>query len=121
MEVKKIAEKLNISLIQAEQIKGIIKGTIDPLSFKSVQDWGNQCYSLPSMIELKLAAINEVLEGFGVEYIESTSDSYVDSYGLSYINLGDTYTNTVIFDHSCNKFRFCSWGDIVESSMEEYV
>jgi hypothetical protein len=56
MEVNKIAERLNISLEQAQQIKGIIKGDIDPTTVKSVQNWTSQCYNMPNRIELKLCA-----------------------------------------------------------------
>lgn len=115
MKIEKIAEKLNITIEQAQKIKGIIEGTIDPLTFDSVKKWVDQCYNMPSKLELKLEAINEILEGYGVEYIESTSDNFDSPEGLSYINLGDTYTPTVIFDHGSNKFKYCSYGDIIES------
>lgn len=121
MLVETIAKRLNITVEQAATIKGIIKGNIDPEGFKSVQSWVAQCYNKPSKLELKLEAINEVLEGFGIEYIESSNDDFNDSQGLSYVNLGDTYVNTVIFDHSDNTWNYCSWGDIVEENQENYI
>lgn len=119
MEVNQIATKLNITLDKATQIKGIIKGTVDPMSFTSVQRWVDQCFNMPSKLELKLEAINEILEGFGIEYIEPRiEESYTDPQGLSYINLGDSYINTVMFNHATGKFMYSSWGDIVENSNE---
>lgn len=120
MEVKEIAKRLNITEDQAVQVKGVIKGEIDPLSFSNVKKWVNQCYNMPSKTELKLEALNQILEGYGVEYIEHKEDSFPDVYGISYINLGDTYINTVLFDRASNKWRYCSWGDIVETS-EDYI
>ena len=121
MDINKIAELLNISIEQANQVRQIIKGRLDPLSFKSVQSWVDQCFNMPSKLELKLCAINEVIGGFGVEYTESVNDSYTDKQGLDYINLGDTYTCTVVFNHSTNKFSCTSWGDIVEANSDEYI
>jgi len=121
MNIKELAEYLNITEKQAKDIKGIIKGTLDPLGFESVSTWVNQCYNMPSKLELKLCAINEVLEGFGVEYIEHINDTFTEVYGLDYINLGDTYIPTVIYNHSRNCWHYRSWGDIVESSLNVYV
>lgn len=115
MNIKKIAEKLNITIEQATKVKGIVTGTLDPLTFESVKKWVNQCHNMPSKLELKLESINEILEGYGVEYIESIDDSFNNMQGLSYVNLGDTYINTVIFDHGNNVFKYCSYGDIIES------
>jgi hypothetical protein len=120
ISVEQIAERLNITIEQATAIKGIIKGTIDPTTVKSVQNWISQCYNMPYKVELKLCAINDILEGFGVEYISSVNDDYSEVYGLDYVNLGDTYTPTVIFDHNSRKWRFTSWGDIVESNQNFY-
>lgn len=121
MEVSKIAERLNIPIEKAEQVKSIIKGNVDPLTVKSVQIWVSECYNMPSRIELKLCAINHILEGYGIEYVETVDDTFNEPQGLSYVNLGDTYINTVIFDHSCNKFKYCSYGDIIESNMNYYL
>jgi hypothetical protein len=115
MKIEKIAETLDVTIEQATKIKGIVNGTIDPLTFNSVKKWVDQCYNMPSKLELKLEAINEILEGYGVEYIESIDDTFNDMQGLSYVNLGDTYINTVIYDHSSNVFKYCSYGDIIES------
>ena len=121
MDINRIAELLIISTEQANQVRQIIKGRLDPLSFKSVQSWVSQCFNMPSKLELKLCAINEVIEGFGVEYIESVDDSFTDKQGVDFINLGDTYKCTVVFNHATNKFSYTSWGDIVEANSDEYI
>ena len=60
---------------------------------------------------------NRVLDGHGVEYIRDKRDSinYRDMYGIEYVNMGDTYAPTVIYDHSARRFRFMSIGDLIES------
>lgn len=34
--------------------------------------------------------------------------------GLSYLNMGDTYDTTILFDSRTEQFRLGSWGDFVE-------
>jgi hypothetical protein len=63
-------------------------------------------------------AILEVVDGFmdgnGVEYIESHADTMRSQDGLSYVNIGDTYDSTLLYDHKTGRFSVGSWGDIVE-------
>jgi hypothetical protein len=117
MTPKEIADKLNITSVQALTIQKVIRDQIDPLNFKSVQTWTNQCYNKPSIIELKLVAINEIIEGFGLEYIEHRDDTFRDTLGISYVNLGDSYINTVCYDHSLDEFVYASIGDIIEHNL----
>lgn len=52
---------------------------------------------------------NHVLAGHGVEYIRDKRG------GISYVNMGDSYAPTVIYDHSARRFRFTSIGDLIEA------
>jgi hypothetical protein len=62
-----------------------------------------------------MAAINEILQGFGVEALMG---KYVDHYHgniqATYVNLDDTYIPTILYDHIKEKFMCISWGDFVE-------
>jgi hypothetical protein len=35
--------------------------------------------------------------------------------GLSYLNAGDTYAGTIVFDHLSGRYRVCCLGDILEN------
>ena len=113
MDAIKLSKRLNITNLQALRVLSVIRGKTTPLRYKSVRSWVDQCYNMPNKVELKLCALNEIIEGYGVEYIEHKDDSFHEVYGLDYVNLGDTYTNTVMFDHFSNKWRYRSYGDIV--------
>jgi hypothetical protein len=116
--LKQIVEALNISTLQAKQIKDIIADKLDPLTFKSVQSWVNKCYNMPRGNELKIEAINEIIQGFGTEPVR-IEGHYVNNYYFdcvaSYVNLGDTYIPTVLLDNRNHKYYICSWGDFYES------
>ena len=55
--------------------------------------------------------INRIMGGCGVEYI-GDFNNYPCREDFRYINMGDTYDQTVIFRNG--RFKVCSWGEIVE-------
>lgn len=66
-----------------------------------------------------LKECNTLLEGFGVECIaEGGANSPSDMYGsdilAEYVNLGDTYTTTILYDYRAQRFYVTSYGDFVE-------
>jgi hypothetical protein len=68
-----------------------------------------------------LKILDVLLDGFGVEYIASSNDTCFDYYGIEYINTGDTYSTTILYDRDKDKMFLCSWGDIVENRMNFYI
>jgi antirestriction protein ArdC len=63
-----------------------------------------------------LEGVSERIGGFGVEgVIDEEKD--ID---LMYVNTGDPYSPTVIYDGSANKFLAAAWGGIVEEKEREY-
>ena len=81
------------------------------------------CLHAPSLHDLRLHALNGEAETFGVEYIAHRDDGWRvdDQYGIEYLNTGDTYTATLLFDHHKQTWRVCSWGDIVEARPNHYI
>jgi hypothetical protein len=55
-----------------------------------------------------LQAADKMMNGHGVERISGVGG------GLMYVNMGDTYDTTLIYDYKTNRFVVSSWGDIVE-------
>jgi hypothetical protein len=104
---------------QANQIISLISGDLDPETFNQVQSWTRQCYNLPRDDELIMCAINELIEGHGVEAIRY-DDMYIDSYHqdivATYVNMGDTYNTTILLDSATGDYQVTCWGDYVEES-----
>lgn len=101
-------------------IADIIEGKRSPEDFASVQRWIAQCYHPPRKAELKLEAINEVLEGHGVEALRGRHvDNFHYDVQACYVNMGDTYAPTVLLDHEELRWHFTSWGDWIERYGEE--
>lgn len=64
--------------------------------------------------------LNTMLECHGVEYIRHRNDDQYGAYGLTYLNTGDSYVATIIYNHKTDTIAVCSIGDIVEKHMNEY-
>jgi hypothetical protein len=70
-----------------------------------------------------LRAMDNAIDTYGVEYIPSHQDSLTDSryvYGLEYLNTGDPYIPTVIYDWGTGSWKIEAWGDIVERSPRRF-
>lgn len=110
MSAKRIVQYLKVTLEGANQIRGVIKNEIKPMTFQSVQDWVKQCHNEPSYHEKKMCALNEILGGYGVEAVQESGN--YQTVPLEYINMGDTYTATICFYEGA--YHFTTWGDAVE-------
>lgn len=70
-----------------------------------------QCYNAPTPRMIRLAAIDEALEGHGVEHVATGSNA--QSEGFDYINMGDCYTCTIVRFNS-GRYRVTDIGSIIE-------
>jgi hypothetical protein len=68
-------------------------------------------------VEDALAFADKAMNGLGVEYIASSEDTMRTPDGLDYVNMGDTYDTTLVYDHNKGKYLITSWGDVVEADM----
>lgn len=118
---EKLMADLDITIEEASDVIAIVRGHLDPLRddrFRNTQQWAGQCYNPPSKAELKMEALNELLCGCGVEAIEHRDIRVSHYHGNTvaiYVNFGDTYIPTVLYDTRCGVFRITSWGDFYES------
>jgi hypothetical protein len=102
---------------EADKILAVVRGTVDLMEFKSVSDWVRQCYHDPSRIEQKMRAMDEILDGHGTEAIFGDDDpAWPD---MEYVNMGDTYLMTILYDYTKSKFYAMPWGEWVEQAEAE--
>lgn len=122
MNYKRLAKVFNLSKEQIKLARDVLNERIDPSEredlFPQTCEWIGQCYNRPRANEIQIEALNELLDGYGVEAIEH-EEIYVDRYHgnivASYVNVGETYAPTLILDHIKNRWLVCSWGDFYES------
>ena len=68
------------------------------------------CYHRPTLQSVKLEAINDIMDGYGVEYIPAGRNRR--SPAIEYINVGHTYRATIMWVRG--RYVVGCWGDIVE-------
>ena len=103
---------------RAPELRRLIDGTTeDPDGYESVQRWIAQCYHTPHHEEQVMEAANEILEGHGVEAMRCNGDHgyYHGEIHAVYVNRGDTYDSTLIYESETGRFIVSSVGDYVES------
>jgi hypothetical protein len=72
-------------------------------------------------VDAAMELANRLLGGFGVEAIGGMDvDSYYQNTVALYVNMGDTYDATVLFDTVKRKFYITSVGDFVEAYDRAY-
>jgi len=78
-------------------------------------------WSMVSDIDRAFHIMDAALETHGSEFILARGDDpgYTFS-GLQYLNTGDPYTPTVIYDHGKGKWEIAAWGDLVEWDEERF-
>lgn len=107
----KTLQTLGIDRATAKRVRGVLDGSIDPLTIESAAKYRQACYHAPPDYLLKLYAIDALIGTFGVEHI--AKGRTLRSPAFDYLNTGDTYAVTLIRLGS-QRYRVCSWGDIVE-------
>ena len=55
---------------------------------------------------------NRLLDGSGVEAIFAQDEMWPE---MEYVNMGDMYTPTVVYDRNSGRFKIMSYGDWVEA------
>ena len=104
---------------RAGELRELLEQKRQTRDYESVREWERQCYHPPSYIERLLCAANEIMRGYGVENL-CQPDSPIEEPLWSYINMGDTYTKTLLYCHHTGRFRVGCWGDL-PSGLEEYA
>jgi hypothetical protein len=100
-----------------EIVNGLLSGSIDPRNYSNVKNWLRQCHNEPSADELKMCAINQALQGYGIESVRTSKwkNGYWGDILCTYVNMGDSYIPTVIH-HRKHGFMISSIGDVIEKN-----
>lgn len=115
-------EKNNLNEIR-NSIRKIIQESYEEQAWKDMDfiiknKWNSTAKSVSGdQIDEWMKYANKELHGYGIEPIRKEG-AYVDKYyydivGL-YVNMGDTYDKTIVFDTENRQFLITSYGDFVE-------
>lgn len=94
-----------------------LRATFPDLNSAAVSALRNALLVCSADETLELA--NTLLEGFGVEAVRDNEWSgYFGDIGLLYVNTGDTYTTTLLYDTRTSRYYVASLGDFLEKAPE---
>jgi hypothetical protein len=99
---KTIETRLGVSRAQAKAVRHILE-TVQDNPYKALEQ------------------ADKILGTYGVEYVRSRQDSIWTPYGLEYLNTGDLYDPTLIFNHDSGRFCIAAPADFIERRGSFYV
>ena len=102
---------------KGKELRNVIDGTVNPAEYDSVIELCMRAYHSPSYSHMLLTAINEIIEGHGIEQIVPKDEGRHPSY--DYINMGDCYNETILL-RSDGRLIVSSVGAIAEAHMDWY-
>jgi len=120
--IEKLMKAFSLDKETAEKIKGVLTGKVDLMTVEQARRRQEQAYHSHDAYVLALEAVDELIGGYGVEYVAHRSDGYVkwDQYGFYYINFGDAYDTTLLVSAHGQNWVIGSWGDRVEANPYTY-
>jgi len=71
--------------------------------------------------EAALEQVNTLLNLHGVEYAQTHNDRCSRLYGLLYVNNGDSYKTTLIFDYRTDTYKTAAVGCMIERYPNRYI
>lgn len=110
--MKRLMEDMKLDKDQAKRIRGLIHGEIKTNTSEAVNNWVAQCHHKPNYIERLLVALNEAADTYGVEYLTQQGGMRATH---AYLNVGDPYVPTIIYNYNKDHFYIGCWGTIVEN------
>jgi len=118
---KALQEKLALSQADASLLKDLMNGSVNPVKVAEEMGLLKGFHNDPEPDHAIMLIANVMLKGHGEEAVEGEYvDSYHQNFQIDYINMGDTYSTTLILDNVTKKFLIGSWGDFVESHPKRF-
>ena len=115
ISIKAIMEAFKCDKGTATVAYNLMKGKIPPQIFASVRKMEREAHNKHRDETLVMEALDECLNCFGVECSEGRYiDHYHQNIQIEYLNLGDSYDTTIIYDNERQCYVLDSWGNFVE-------
>jgi hypothetical protein len=108
-------EYLGLDRQQALQVRRLLHGDIHPDETPAGEARVRECYHRPSYLDLLLRALNDTCGTYGVEPIfHGSASDWPQDLRAEYLNTGDSYSGTLLYDYASDAFSLTCWGSYVE-------
>lgn len=130
MSITNLTSLFDITDSQALMIRGLIKDKFAVedtelwrIALPKTFTWIDSCYHNPlynhCRDEVTIEAINEILGGYGIESIRKESNwvsHYWQDTHFLYVNMGNTYNATILYDTRKDRYIVSDYGTIMETN-----
>lgn len=105
------------TLVEWASEPGVVKLQPRRLRLPRVEDrikegWAHHWFRISEALD----AVDVLLDGHGIEHLSSVDGSDP----IAYVNMGDPYIPTVLYDYEKNRFYVTDWGAIVEGDEDRF-
>ena len=103
---------LDLTPDNASKLYDLLRGEVSPFAFEgALEAFLNPVWRDHSkrIWEPELSAANSIMEQYGIEHLYEGGKAIA-----SYVNTGETYRATVLYDHTHERFLISPWGDWLE-------
>lgn len=123
MEKQRFTSKENlmilfqVDMIQAKLIREIVQFHGNKKQFIELfqaASTGSEYFELlrSNLVDIKMSMLNKIIKGHGIESVVTETGSPNEFYAIDYINMGDTYINTIYYRPDKKKFYVGDLEDI---------
>lgn len=122
---KKIKNMGHIIKITESQLKKIVENVIkeyeDGERFQKLARKYNKKNLTGDQAADAMVGLNDMLNGYGVEAVRGKSEKggFWGNILFIYVNMGEAYENTIIYDTEKEEFVAATWGDYYEENYSE--
>ena len=99
-----------------KRVYKLVKGKVEPN--REVTDEHYRPFNPYSDFDYRMFEIDKLLQGNDVEYIEHVDDgfNFGSVQGISFSNMGDPYSATIMYDHCRDHWILGGIGDVIEKN-----
>jgi hypothetical protein len=107
--IESLVEAFKVDTVTATQAMQVLRGaySVKELGEIAPKAFGQLHHGFCEPLYAQQLALNTLLGCFGVEHIDNGE-------GADYLNTGDTYSVTLLWDNETNEILLTSWGDWFE-------
>ncbi len=96
---------------KGNKIRDLLTRKTQTRDYDNVRHAEETCFHQMNYKHRLMIALDEILEGYGVECLGTGNPHYPR---FEYVNLGDTYTTTIVLNIETGRIFIDSWGNVVE-------
>jgi len=125
---KRLQDEPNLTPQEARLIRKFAKAADDPDEIDDLVDFDvvlvtweimSKMYHRPDSTYVALLAMDDIMHTYGIETIPGDLD-FDESPDYEYLNAGDTYAATLIYNIRTDTLRISTIGDILERAGSRY-